>query len=272
MLGFGLNQVTMSGAPFDVFVDTAARLGCDGVELRNDLGRPFFDGIEPARAGAFVRSRGLRLLGLSQVYPFNRWSNEIAAEIAALIDVAVETGAETISLIPCNDGSGIDAETRIADLATAMQACLPMLEAADMVALIEPLGFRRSSLRLKSELVDAIDAIGAGDRFRLVHDTFHHTLAGGGPFHAEQTGIVHISGVTNAALSIDEMEDEHRVLVDADDRLGNITQIAALLNAGYAGVFSFECFAPELQALAQPEDAIRRSMNFISSQVQKAAA
>ena len=272
MLGFGLNQVTIPNAPFDAFVETAAGLGCVGVELRNDLGRPFFDGMKPVRAGERVRDGGLRLLGLSQVYPFNRWSTEIADEVAALIDTGVEAGAETISLIPCNDGSGTDAATRADDLTRAMEGCLPLLDAADMVALIEPLGFGRSSLRLKSEVVEAINALGAAGRFRLVHDTFHHTLAGGGPLFAAETGIVHISGVTHADVSVDKMEDEHRVLVDESDRLGNVAQITALVKAGYTGAFSFECFAPEVQSLARPEDAIRRSMSFISSQAHKEAA
>jgi hypothetical protein len=38
MLDFGLNQVTMSEMPLGAFLESAAWLGCAGVELRNDLG------------------------------------------------------------------------------------------------------------------------------------------------------------------------------------------------------------------------------------------
>ncbi len=272
MLSFGLNQVTMSEAPLGEFLESAARLGCVGVELRNDLGRELFDGMKAAEAGTLVRSQGLRLLGVSQVYPFNRWSDSIAAEVHTLIETAQAAGSETISLIPCNDGTGTEPPTRNADLARALEGCLPMLEQSGMTALVEPLGFQRASLRKKSELVAAIDRLDAGSRFKLVHDTFHHTLAGGGPVYSGRTGIVHISGVTDAALPVGRMEDEHRVLVDDRDQLDNLGQIAVLLDAGYAGAFSFECFAPEVRSLADAEGAIRRSIDFISSRMQLRAA
>lgn len=272
MLDFGLNQVTMTNAPIDEFVEAAARMGMVGVELRNDLGRPLYDGLTAGQIRRMLGDRGLRLLAVSQVYPFNRWSTGIAEEVQALIDAAHGAGAEAISLIPCNDGTGLDAETRRDDLMRALEACLPALEAANMVANVEPLGFARSSLRSKVELVAAIDALGAGDRYRLVHDTFHHMLAGGGPIYADRTGIVHISGVSEAQVPVDHMEDAHRVLVDRDDRLENMSQINALRAAGYRGAFSFECFAAEVRNLGALHDAIGKSKDFVSSHVQDLAA
>ena len=64
-MDFALNQKTASKLGFAAFLDLAAELGCIGVEPRNDLGRPFFDGIAPERAAEMARDRGLRLLGLS---------------------------------------------------------------------------------------------------------------------------------------------------------------------------------------------------------------
>ncbi|MCB1338236.1 MAG: sugar epimerase, partial [Maritimibacter sp.] len=102
---WALNHMTTPGLGYEAFVDLAARLGCVGIEVRNDLARPLFDGIDPGEAGALARAKGLRLVGLSQVYPFNSWSDEIAAEVRALIATARAAGAETISLIPRNDGT-----------------------------------------------------------------------------------------------------------------------------------------------------------------------
>ena len=68
------------------------------------------------------------------------------------------------------------------------------------------------------------------------------------------------------------MRDEHRVLVDAEDRLGNIAQIEALEAAGYAGPISFEPFAPEVHALADPAAALAGSFKFISSRLAGMAA
>lgn len=267
-----LNHMTVPGLGYPEFLDLAARLGCIGVEVRNDIARPLFDGIAPGEAWQMARDRGLRLVGLSQVYPFNDWTPGREAEVQALIDTARAAGAETISLIPRNDGTGLGNGERQANLRIALKGVLPLLQAADMTALVEPLGFQRSSLRSKAELVETIAAIGGEDHFKLVHDTFHHTLAEGGPLYPEQTGIVHISGVTDPALAVHEMEDEHRVLVDGQDRLGNVEQIAALLAAGYDGPISYECFSPETQAISDPYSEIRRSFDFIASQLQARAA
>lgn len=267
-----LNHMTAPNLGYEAFIALAASLDCVGIEVRNDIARPLFDGIDPATAGRMANDSGLRLVGLSQVYPFNDWSPAIARKVRDLIAVAKACGAETISLVPRNDGQGIANGERQANLRIALKEVRPMLQEAGMVALVEPLGFQRSSLRLKSELVEVIDALDARDCFKLVHDTFHHTLAGGGPIFPEVTGIVHISGVIDPGLTVHEMEDADRVLVDRRDRLGNIEQIEALLAAGFDGVFSYECFSPETQALTDPFAALKQSFEFISTQLQARAA
>ena len=246
---------------FAEFLKLAARLGCVGVELRNDLGRPFFDGVSPEDAGQLVADAGLRVLGLSQIYPFNDWTAERIAETRALIEVADAVGAETFSLIPRNDG------LPGGDLTGALRDILAMLEGCGLTALVEPLGFGRSSLRTKAAAAEAIRGVGGQGRIKLVHDTFHHALAGETEIFAAQTGIVHISGVVDTTLALDAMEDDHRVLVDAKDRLGNVTQIQDLHAAGYSGVISLECFAPSVQMMQDPYSNIKRTFDYISSQV-----
>jgi len=160
---------------------------------------------------------------------------------------------------------GTEEPERKANLDKSLASILPFLEGADLVALVEPLGFQRSSLRYKVELVDAINALGAAHRYKLVHDTFHHALAGGGPIFADHTGIVHISAVVDPVLKLDQMEDEHRVLVDSADRLDNVGQIRTLLAAGYTGPISYECFSPLVQDIARPLSAIKTSFDFIDA-------
>ena len=270
---FALNHMTAPRLDCRQFLDLAASLGCVGVELRNDLAdkklssADFFDGEAPEVIGGYARSKGLRLLGLSEAYGFNTWSEPMRAKVQLLIDQAKASGAESISLIPRNDAPNWSDAERMAALRGAIAAILPMLEKADMVALIEPLGFTTSTLRSKAEAVDAIAAEGGIGRFKLVHDTFHHHLAGGGAIFPEHTGIVHISGVVDPLLKPEEMQDGHRILVDARDRLGNIEQIRALTQAGYTGAFSFEPFSPLVHALADPEAAIRESFDFMTGGV-----
>ncbi|WP_210308096.1 hypothetical protein [Mesorhizobium huakuii] len=81
-------------------------------------------------------------------------------KIKLLIAQAKEAGAESISLIPSNDGAIEPDEKRLSDLRGALAVILPMLEEADLVVLLEPLGFTTSSLRRKREAVEAIEAVG----------------------------------------------------------------------------------------------------------------
>ncbi|MES2540779.1 MAG: TIM barrel protein, partial [Pseudomonadota bacterium] len=127
-----------------------------------------------------------------------------------------------------------------------------------------PLGFEICALRYKAEAVEGIEAVGGKGRFKLVHDTFHHTLAHGGPLFPEHTGIVHVSGVVDQEVGVNDMRDPHRVLVTPGDRLGNVEQIAALQAAGWNGPVSFEAFSPEVHALQDPATALRASMDHMA--------
>ncbi|WP_431298694.1 TIM barrel protein [Tabrizicola sp. BL-A-41-H6] len=267
MISFALNHMTVAKLSYVALVDLAASLGCVGIEVRNDLPQPLFDGMSPQAAGDLARSRKLRLLAVAEVKRFNEWSDAKAAEALALMQIAKAAGAEAVSLIPRNDNLGTGNGERQAALRVALKALKPMLEDHDLVGMVEPLGFEICALRYKSEAVDAIEALNATGRFKLVHDTFHHTLAGGGPIYPAHTGIVHISGVVDKGLSTGQMTDAHRVLVDGGDVLGNADQIRALQAAGYAGPVSFECFAPSVHDLADPASALRTSMSHLAAAV-----
>jgi 2-keto-myo-inositol isomerase len=266
MTMFALNHMTVARFSFRQLLDLAAKLGCVGIEVRNDLPQALFDGMDPVAAKDLVRAKGLRFLALAEVKRFNDWSETKAAEALALMRIAKAAGAEGVSLIPRNDNLGMGNGERQAALRVALKALKPMLEDHDLVGLVEPLGFETCALRYKSEAVDAIEALGAKGRFKLVHDTFHHTLAQGGPYFPDHTGIVHISGVVDRVIGIDQMTDAHRVLVDEDDVLGNAGQILALQAAGYRGPISYEAFAPSVHALSDPGAALRASMACLSKE------
>lgn len=272
MIQFALNHMTVARHSFRDLVSLAASLGCVGIEARNDLPQPLFDGMDPAEAGRLVRDSGLRLLALAEVKRFNDWSEDKAAEALALMRIAVAAGAEGVSLIPRNDNQGMGNGERQAALRIALKALKPMLDDHGLKGMVEPLGFATCPVRYKSEAVEAIDAVGGAGTFLLVHDTFHHTLADGGPLFPAHTGIVHISGVTDQALSVGQMGDQHRLLVDGHDRLGNIDQIAALQALGWNGPVSFEAFAPETHASADPARDLRASMDFIREGLAREAA
>lgn len=264
MIPFALNHMTVARLSFRDLVALAARLGCVGIEVRNDLPQPLFDGMAPVAAGDLVRASGLRLLAVAEVKRFNDWSDDKAAEALALMQIARAAGAEAVSLIPRNDNQGMGNGERQAALRVALKALKPMLEDHDLLGMVEPLGFEICALRYKSEAVEGIEATGGKGRFKLVHDTFHHTLAHNGPLFPDHTGIVHISGVVDQEVSLSQMRDPHRVLVTAGDRLGNIEQVEALQAAGWTGPVSYEAFSPAVHALPDPEAALRASMDHMT--------
>ena len=178
-MDFALNQKTASRLDFAAFLDLAADLGCVGVEPRNDLGRPLFDGIAPGRAAEMARERGLRLLGLSEVYPFNDWNAERRAAVAALIEAAEAAGAETISLIPARRCPRPGPAARAAALRAVVAEIAPMLAGTRVVALLEPIGFTTCSMKFQREAAAAIESLDLGDRFGIVHDTFQHASGEG---------------------------------------------------------------------------------------------
>jgi 2-keto-myo-inositol isomerase len=265
LVKFAVNHMTVAGAPFEGLLEIASTLHAEGIELRNDLSGPLFDGLDAEQAGALVRARGLKIFALAEVKEFNDWSAGKAQEVGELMQIAAACGAQAISLIPRNNGVGTEAARRRSDLRAALQGLRPMLEQYGLIGLIEPLGFQTSSLRFKADIVDEIDALGAANCFKLVHDTFHHVLAGEVAYFRAHTGIIHISGVVDPDLPPELMQDDDRVLVDSRDRLQNIDQLRTLQQSGYQGVASFESFAPGIHELIDPAVALAASIDFVSS-------
>ncbi|WP_228028663.1 TIM barrel protein [Donghicola mangrovi] len=263
MIRRAMNQKTCAELSFEGFLDLAQGLGCVGVEPRNDLGRPFFDGASGAEAAAMAQGRGLRLLGLSEVYGFNVWDDERAEQIVALADAAEASGAETVSLIPCVD------DRTVMPLVDILRELVPLFKGRKVTPLIEPIGFVTSSVPRKAELVRAIEAVDP-QMFGIVHDTFQHCIAGEQELFPDFTRMVHISGISDPSVPLDDAQDKQRVWVDADDRCGNLAQIAAFLEAGYEGAFSFECTAERRFGPEGPAKA-RASFEYIEQMVEAGA-
>ncbi len=263
--------MAMPGLDSGTLLAAAARLGCVGVEFRNDLPGMLFEGRRADDVAEDARAAGLRVLALSEVKAFNDFTRARHAEAAALCATARALGAEAISLIPRNDGWGLGNGERQAHLRLALREIKPLLEAHGLMGFVEPLGFDLCALRHKAEALDAIAGVGGEAVFRLVHDTFHHHLAGETEVFAQMTGIVHVSGVT-ADVPPAEMTDAHRGLVDAHDRLGTLAQIERLRADGYAGPISFEPFAPEFHRHPAAEAALATSIAFLRDRLKEAAA
>jgi 2-keto-myo-inositol isomerase len=259
--------MTVPSASTRQLIDVAAGLGCVGVELRNDLGKPLFDGVEAAEIRALTAAQGQRILALAEMKAFNENRDDKRETAQTLIATARDCGAEGVALIPAVAQQSVDRTDQRNALRKALIILQPILENYGVKGLIEPLGFTNSSLRFKDDVVASLDELSRPDCFAIVHDTFHHHLAGGGHVYADLTAIVHISGVVDPALAVDQMTDAHRVLVDAHDRLDNIGQLRSLRAAGYTGPASFEAFAPEIHDMKDPTAALAGSIAFINTEL-----
>ena len=272
-LQFALNHMVAPQLGLAEFFALAASLGLRGVEIRNDIAdKPILDGTSPEDVRRAAQKAGVSIPSINALQRFNDWNTVREREAVALADYARACGAAAIILVPVNDGSGRADGERQKNAAKALAGIKPVLADRNITGLVEPLGFEVCSLRFKSEAAEAIDAANGQGTFRLVHDTFHHTLAGEDRTFPALTGLVHISGVDDPSISVSAMRDPHRVLVGPADRIGNLGQIKALLAAGYSGPLSFEPFAEELRSLRDPARNIRESIDFITAHLVSLAA
>ncbi|KUM43669.1 TIM barrel protein [Pseudomonas sp. EpS/L25] len=273
-LRFALNRMVAPSLALPAFLQLTQQLGCDALEIRNDLpGVELEDGAPATEVRALCQAAGLRILSINALYPFDVWNDERRAQALRLAAYARDCGAEGLVLCPLNDrGDTRDAAQRARDLRTALSELAPILRDHKVLGFVEPLGFPESALRLKRQAVDAIRAIGGLDVFRLVHDTFHHHLAGETECFAELTGLVHVSGVDDAGLPVEQLRDAHRVLVGEADRLGNAAQIERLLAEGYRGVLSFEPFAASVHERPDIAPALAQSMRLLQERLGCAVA
>jgi 2-keto-myo-inositol isomerase len=262
-----LNHMVAPALDVPRFFDIAAGLGCRGVEIRNDIGDGTVAGGLAAEAVARLAAQcDLTILSINALQRFNDWTEARAEEARALADYAGSCGARALVLVPVNDaGWQKPPEERRAGLRRALSGLAPILAGAGILGLVEPLGFEICSLRSKREAVAAIDELGLGDRFRLVHDTFHHHLTGEPELFSERTGLVHISGVEDRTVPLAGLRDAHRVLVGPADLIGNLGQIRVLHAGGYRGPVSFEPFAAGVHADPDIAGALRASIDHLAA-------
>lgn len=273
-LPFALNHIASPRRDVAACFALAKELGIADVEIRNDLpGVATQDGTPAATVRDAAAAAGVGILSINALQRFNQWNPTRAAEAEALAVYAAGCGARAVVMCPVNSTADVRGDgQRGDDLREALAALRPILAAHGVVGLVEPLGFAESSLRLKRVAVEAIDAVGGGEVFRVLHDTFHHFLSGEAELFPARTGLVHISGVDDPTLPRDRIRDSNRVLVGPADVTGNVGQIAALRRGGYSGPFSFEPFSRAVHDLPDIAAALRASMAAVEAGVAAAAA
>ncbi len=264
MTRFALNHMVMPRARFAAFARAARELGVSDVEIRNDLpGIEIADGTPAAVVCAAADSAGVRVLALNALQRFDDWTETRAAEAEGLAAYAGACGADLV-LCPVNDRADARPPARRAeDLRRALRSLAPILDRHHVRGLVEPLGFAECALRTKRAAVTAIDETATGSAFALLHDTFHHALSGETEMFPARTGLVHVSGVTDHALPLSAIRDEHRVLVTDQDRLDTLAQVRRLRDGGYVGAVSLEPFAASVHEAPDAAQALGRCISLL---------
>jgi 2-keto-myo-inositol isomerase len=265
-LRFALNHIVAPGLDYRAFFDLAVRTGIDAVELRNEIeGNAIKNGTPPSAIREAAKSRDLNILSINALRRFNDWNRDREKEADQLIGYARECGAQAIVICPVNDPS-FDASgpERLKNICDALMRLKPMLADSGIHGLIEAVGFPASTLSLKREAAEAIDAVDGGTIFKILHDSFHHYLAKDSFADPRRIGLMHISGVADNPAPRD---DSPRILVDERDLLNTTRQMAALRSGGYDGYFSFEPFSPSVQNADDIACNIKRSVRFIESRL-----
>jgi 2-keto-myo-inositol isomerase len=162
-----------------------------------------------------------------------------------------------------------DARSRVEETLSALKAYGPSFKKRGILGLVEPLGFRESSL---SSIVVAAETIKkAGfDCYKIAYDTFHFYL---GPDNendvdaplVSRVGLIHVSGV-EASVPKETWRDEQRVLLSNADLMASRDQIDQIVALGYEGDISFEPFSAEVQRMSRDAlaSALRKSIEFLS--------
>ncbi|MDP3843803.1 MAG: TIM barrel protein [Oxalobacteraceae bacterium] len=262
---FSLNRISAPRIAFSDYLALCQRLNIKAIEIRNDLdGVELNDGTPAEKIRDLTAAAGITIRSINALQRFDQFDAAREVEAREVIAYAAACGAEALVLCPtCSPNDSRTAVERHEALVAALKALKPMLADHGVLGLIEPLGFEICAVRRKSQAVLAMyDAAGEND-FKLVHDTFHHHLSGEDIFFPNLTGLIHISGVEDGNLPVNQMGDGHRVLVGEADRLGNLRQLKVLLGRGYQGYVSYEPFAAEIAAATDIESRLRTSMSFI---------
>ena len=262
---FSLNQILFPNSSLDYFLNFSNDLKVHAIEIRNDIKTNLIKENDPSKLKNKCGEKSLKILSINALQKFNIWNKDRSDELIKLCKFADQADIWGIVLVPLNDGSVNSPTEQIQLLEESLSEIIKILGDYKVIGLVEPLGFKQSSLRYKSMTVKIINNL-QSNKLNIVHDTFHHALANDKDFFPSLTGLVHFSGVSNIYKNID-LNDDHRSVVDENDILANLYQIQKLINSNYQGYFSFEPFSNTLIEDKNIFEITKKNYNFITSSI-----
>ncbi len=264
-LSFALNQIMLPEASFTDFIYFAKKLDIHAIEIRNDIKTNLIKENDPLQVKEESEKNSIKILSINALQKFNLWNSDRKEELINLCEYAEKANICSIVLVPLNDGSIQSEKDKKKLLEVSLNSINNILQDYNVKGLVEPLGFKKSSLQFKSLAVEIINSL-QKNKLQLVHDTFHHKLSNENNFFSSVTGLVHFSGVSNNYDNIN-LQDDHRSIVDEADIIDNISQIKKLIKENYNGYFSFEPFSNELITNKDIFEITKNCLNFIIKQI-----
>ncbi len=145
-LRFALNRMVAPRLSLEAFVDLAVKLGADAIEIRNDLkGIEIEDGTAPEAVADLCAAKGVQVLSINALYPFDVWNDERSAQATKLAQYARACGAKGLVLCPLNDRADPrNSAQRAAGLRTALTALAPILREHGILGFVEPLASKNA--------------------------------------------------------------------------------------------------------------------------------
>lgn len=249
---YALNRIINPSLEILEFFSLAKQADFQAVELRNDLdGRGVTDGLKPEQVRQAASAASIHITSINALQRFNEKPETHKRELEELLKIGKSLGCDAIVLCPTNGISKDEDRNRWHHRCVeALITYADLLGEYGLLGYVEPLGFETSSLRTKAEALKAIRESGKGSHYKLVHDTFHHYLGKEKESYPQETGIVHISAVTEKK-PIATIQDDDRVLLSPSDILRSAEQVKVLVDGGYTGCLSFEPFSKAVQQASQ---------------------
>jgi 2-keto-myo-inositol isomerase len=267
---YSLNRMIKPSLLLEEFFRLSCDTGSTGIELRNDIldGR-ILDGLKPEELKKMAEDYGQEIVSINAIQKFNLGARRqvVLEEVKRFIDISERCGCKMVVMCPNNEAhDNRSKEVRYDETVKSLNYIGKLLKNTSIIGLLEPLGFSISSLRYKKDAVSALKECDYSDCFKITHDTFHHYLSNDETFYPDNTGLIHVSGITEY-LPMKDYTDAHRVLVTKADVMGNLSQIVNLGNNGYSGYISFEPFSEAVQNMPYSElvNQIRLSMDVIEN-------
>ena len=268
-ISLAINQMIMPNSSFEEFITLAKKLNVKAIEIRNDIATNLIEENKPNQIKKICEENSIEILTINALQKFNIWNEERTKELIKLCDYASQTGIKAIVLVPLNDNSINNEKDQEKLLENSLNNIEKILQNYDLSCLVEPLGFKQSSLRKKSNAVNIIKSLDT-NKIKILHDTFHHSLSGEKDIYPDLTGLIHISGTSKNYIKNyveNTLTDDHRSIIDESDILDNVKQLNEFLNYGYEGFFSFEPFSNSLIQSDNIFESTKKSFDFIKSQI-----